>query len=116
MARKKIAPIGADQIGGNLALLAGLKEQGGFVSVGVIDGVSRGNPVGIAAAVPIEACDLGYASKNTYAALQGADMVTAMPGMPRKPGMRWDELIATRIEVAAEGCTVHLAVPGSSVC
>ena len=42
MARKKIALIGAGQIGGTLALLAGLKDLGDIVLFDVVDGVPQG--------------------------------------------------------------------------
>ncbi|HXY90529.1 MAG TPA: malate dehydrogenase, partial [Xanthobacteraceae bacterium] len=42
MARKKIALIGAGQIGGTLALLAGLKELGDIVLFDVIEGIPQG--------------------------------------------------------------------------
>ena len=39
MARNKIALIGAGNIGGTLALLAGLKELGDIVLFDVVDGI-----------------------------------------------------------------------------
>ena len=48
MARNKIALIGAGQIGGTLALLAGLKELGDIVLFDVVDGVPQGKALDIA--------------------------------------------------------------------
>jgi 3-hydroxyacyl-CoA dehydrogenase len=42
MARNKIALVGAGQIGGTLALLAGLKELGDVVLFDVVEGVPQG--------------------------------------------------------------------------
>ena len=42
MARKKIALIGAGQIGGTMALLAGQKELGDVVLVDIMEGVAKG--------------------------------------------------------------------------
>ena len=47
MARKKIALIGAGQIGGTLALLAGLKELGDVVLFDIVDGVPQGKALDI---------------------------------------------------------------------
>ena len=44
MARNKIALIGAGNIGGTLALLAGLKELGDIVLFDVVDGILKAKP------------------------------------------------------------------------
>ena len=42
MARNKIALVGAGNIGGTLALLAGLKELGDVVLFDIVDGIPQG--------------------------------------------------------------------------
>ncbi|MGH6981409.1 MAG: lactate/malate family dehydrogenase, partial [Stellaceae bacterium] len=54
MARKKIALIGAGQIGGTLALLVGLKELGDVVMFDIVEGVPQGKSLDIAEAAPVE--------------------------------------------------------------
>ena len=48
MARKKIALIGAGQIGGTLAHLAALKELGDIVLFDIVDGVPQGKALDLA--------------------------------------------------------------------
>src|SRR5947208_1911778 len=57
MARSKIALIGAGQIGGTLALLAGLKELGDIVLFDVMEGVPQGKALDIAEASPVDGFD-----------------------------------------------------------
>ena len=57
MARKKIALVGAGQIGGTLALLAGLKELGDIVLFDIIEGVPQGKSLDLAEASPVEGFD-----------------------------------------------------------
>ncbi len=57
MARKKIALVGAGQIGGTLALLAGLKDLGDVVLFDVVEGVPQGKALDIAQASPVEGFD-----------------------------------------------------------
>ena len=52
MARKKIALIGAGQIGGTLALLAALKELGDIVLFDIVDGVPQGKALDLAESTP----------------------------------------------------------------
>jgi malate dehydrogenase len=99
MARSKIALVGAGQIGGTLALLAGLKDLGDVVLFDVVEGVPQGKALDIAQAAPVEGFDARYAGTNNYDALKGADVVIVTAGIPRKPGMSRDDLIATNAKV-----------------
>jgi malate dehydrogenase len=99
MARKKIALVGAGQIGGTLALLAGLKDLGDVVLFDVVEGVPQGKSLDIAQAAPVEGFDAAYVGANKYDALKGADVVIVTAGIPRKPGMSRDDLIATNAKV-----------------
>ena len=69
MARNKIALVGAGQIGGTLALLAGLKDLGDVVLFDVVEGVPQGKALDIAQAAPVEGFDAAYVGTNTYVAL-----------------------------------------------
>ena len=99
MARNKIALVGAGQIGGTLALLAGLKDLGDVVLFDVVEGVPQGKGLDIAQAAPVEGFDANYVGTNKYDALKGADVVIVTAGIPRKPGMSRDDLIATNAKV-----------------
>ena len=57
MARNKIALIGSGNIGGTLALLAGLKELGDIVLFDIQEGIPQGKALDIAQATPIEGFD-----------------------------------------------------------
>jgi len=93
MARKKIGLVGAGQIGGTLALLAGLKELGDIAIVDIAEGVPQGKALDIAEAAPVEGFDAAYVGSNDYTAISGADVVIVTAGVPRKPGMSRDDLI-----------------------
>ena len=64
MARSKIALIGAGQIGGTLALLAGLKELGDIVLFDVMEGVPQGKALDIAQAAPVEGFDASFRARR----------------------------------------------------
>src|SRR5215471_13842811 len=99
MARKKIALVGAGQIGGTLALLAGLEHLGDVVLIDVVEGVPQGKALDIAEATPVAGFDAAYSGSNDYAALKGADVVIVTAGVPRKPGMSRDDLIGINAKV-----------------
>lgn len=91
--RHKIALVGAGQIGGTLALLAGMKELGDVVLVDVAEGVPQGKALDLIEASPVEGFDCAFTGSNDYAAIAGADVVIVTAGVPRKPGMSRDDLI-----------------------
>ena len=99
MARNRIALVGAGNIGGTLALLAGLKELGDVVLFDITEGVPAGKALDIAEASPIEGFDAKLAGSDDYSAIKDADVVIVTAGVPRKPGMSRDDLIGINAKV-----------------
>ncbi len=99
MARSKVALVGAGQIGGTLALLAGLKELGDVTLFDIVDGVPDGKALDIAQTAPVEGFDAVYAGGSDYSVIDGADVVIVTAGVPRKPGMSRDDLIGVNTKV-----------------
>jgi malate dehydrogenase len=91
--RKKIALIGAGQIGGTLALLAGQKQLGDIVLIDIAEGTAKGKALDLAQLSPVAKFDAGYTGGADYALIEGADVVIVTAGVPRKPGMSRDDLI-----------------------
>ena len=99
MSRNKIALVGAGNIGGTLALLAGLKELGDVVLFDIVDGIPQGKALDIAEASPVEGFDASVSGSNDYSEISGADVVIVTAGIARKPGMSRDDLIGTNTKV-----------------
>ena len=99
MARKKIALIGAGQIGGTLAHLIGLKELGDVVMFDIAEGIPQGKALDIAQSTPIEGNDTRYLGANSYEAMNGSDVCIVTAGVPRKPGMSRDDLLGINLKV-----------------
>jgi malate dehydrogenase len=101
MARKKIALIGAGQIGGTLALLAATKELGDIVLFDIVDGVPQGKALDLAEAGPVEGFNAKLVGASSYEAIAGADVIIVTAGVPRKPGMSRDDLLGINLKVMA---------------
>ncbi len=99
MARKKIALIGAGQIGGTLAHLAGLKELGDIVLFDIAEGVPQGKALDLAESSPVEGFDAKLSGANDYKDIAGADVIIVTAGVPRKPGMSRDDLLGINLKV-----------------
>ncbi len=99
MARKKIALIGAGQIGGNLALLAAQKELGDVVLYDVVEGVPQGKALDLMQARAMDGFDVRITGTNKYDEVAGADVVIVTAGVPRKPGMSREDLLGVNIKI-----------------
>jgi len=116
MARNKIALIGAGQIGGTLALLAGLKELGDIVLFDIAEGIPQGKALDIAQASTVEGFDAVLAGANDYAPIAGADVIVVTAGVPRKPGMSRDDLLGINLKVmGAVGAGIKEHAPDAFV-
>src|ERR1700682_4798177 len=101
MARNKIALVGAGQVGGTIARLAGLKELGDIVLFDVVDGMPQGKALDIVQGSTIEGYDAVVKGSNDYADIAGADIVVVPAGIARRPGMSRDDLIGTNAKIVA---------------
>ena len=99
MGRKKIALIGAGNIGGTLALLAAQKELGDVVLFDVVEGVPQGKALDLSQVGPIEGFDAKITGTNDYADIAGADVIIVTAGVARKPGMSRDDLLGINLKV-----------------
>ncbi len=93
-ARKKIALIGAGMIGGTLAHLIELKNLGDVVLFDIAEGLPQGKALDISQSSAVDGADVHLKGTNDYKDIAGADVVIVTAGVPRKPGMSRDDLVA----------------------
>ena len=93
MSRKKIALIGAGQIGGTMALLAAQKELGDVITIDITEGVPQGKSLDITHGSTVIPSTSNMIGSNDYDAMKDADVVIVTAGLPRKPGMSRDDLL-----------------------
>jgi malate dehydrogenase len=110
--RKKIALIGAGQIGGTLALLCGQKELGDVVLVDLFEGVAKGKALDLQETRGVTKFDVNLTGAGTadYSVIKDADVCIVTAGVPRKPGMSREDLLKVNLEAiskVAEGIKQH---------
>ena len=103
MARKKIALIGAGNIGGTLAHLCALKQLGDVVLFDVVEGMPQGKALDLARVGP----DRGLRrharrAPTSIADIAGADVCIVTAGVARKPGMSRDDLLGINAKIIRE--------------
>jgi malate dehydrogenase len=108
MRRAKISIIGAGNVGATAAHFAVAKELGDVVLLDIaeINGQPNTAPAGKALdlfeATPVEGVDVRVTGTTDYADTAGSDVVIITAGIPRKPGMSRDDLIATNTKIVGE--------------
>ena len=110
MARRKIALVGAGQIGGTLAHIAALKELGDIVLFDIAEGIPQGKALDLGQSAAEQGFSAQIKGANSYDAIAGADVVIVTAGVPRKPGMSRDDLLGINLKVmkaVGEGIKAH---------
>ena len=92
---KKVTVIGAGNVGATAAQRLAEKELCDVVLVDIVEGVPQGKSLDLMEAAPIEKHDAKLTGTNGYEASADSDVVIITAGIPRKPGMSRDDLIAT---------------------
>lgn len=108
--RHKIALIGGGNIGGVLAHLAMSRELADVVMFDISEGLPQGKMLDMSQAGTIEGSDVSLTGTNDLADIAGSDVIIVTAGIPRKPGMSRDDLIATNAKVitsVGEGIKKH---------
>ena len=93
--RQKVTVVGSGNVGATAAQRLAEKELADVVLIDIIEGVPQGKSLDLAEAAPIEKHDAHLKGANNYEASADSDIVIITAGIPRKPGMSRDDLLAT---------------------
>ena len=101
MRRAKLSVIGAGNVGATCAHWAAAKELADVVLLDIPDreGVAKGKALDLACCGPMERFDANVIGTSDYADTADSDVVIVTAGLPRKPGMSRDDLIATNVKI-----------------
>ena len=102
MAREKITVIGAGNVGGTTAQR--LVESGRYdvVLLDAVDGIPQGKALDLMHAAPLVGSDGQIQGTTDYKATVGSALVVITSGVPRKPGMSREELLATNAKIVRD--------------
>ncbi len=101
MGRKKISIVGGGQIGQIAMLLAAQKELGDVVVIDIPDkeGAAKGKALDVLESAPHDGYDVKIEATSDWKGIAGSDVVIVTAGVPRKPGMTRDDLLAVNIAI-----------------
>jgi malate dehydrogenase len=116
--RKKIALIGAGNIGGELAALAARRELGDVVLFDIPEkeGVAKGKALDLEQNGAVLGADARITGTSSWDDCAGADVVIITAGVPRKPGMSRDDLLGINLKIIrGVGASLKEKCPGAFV-
>jgi malate dehydrogenase len=102
--RRKIAVIGAGFTGATAALMLAQKELGDIVIVDIPSQTNptKGKALDMLEASPVQGFNANITGTSSYEDIQDADLVLITAGLPRKPGMSRDDLVATNEKIMVD--------------
>jgi malate dehydrogenase len=114
--RYKVTVVGAGNVGATCAHWLVAKELSDVVLVDIVEGMPQGKALDLMQATPVEDVDCKVVGTNGYDETAGSDVVVITSGIPRKPGMSRDDLIATNKKIVSSVCAaVKKSSPDASV-
>ena len=102
MPRPKISIIGAGNVGATTAHWIASKELANIVLLDIVEGLPQGKALDLLESAPVESFDVNVTGTNNYEDTKDSDIVVITSGMPRKPGMSRDDLIAINTKIVKE--------------
>ena len=95
----KVTIVGAGQTGATTAHWLAQAEIADLVLVDVVEGLAQGKALDLLQSLPVIGSDAGVKGSTDYAATAASDIVVITAGLPRKPGMSREDLLAANAEI-----------------
>jgi len=102
MARDKITIVGAGKVGATTAHIAATRHLGDIVMLDIVEGLAEGKALDIAEAAPIQLYDSNIIGTLDWTKTADSNIVIITSGLPRKPGMSRDDLLAKNVRIVKD--------------
>jgi len=102
MVRNKITIVGAGNVGATTAHIAATRELGDIVLIDIVEGLAEGKALDIAEAGPVQMFDSTITGTTDWQKTAGSNIVIITSGLPRKPGMSRDDLLAKNVQIVKD--------------
>jgi malate dehydrogenase len=102
MPRYKVTVVGAGNVGATTAQRLAERDHSDVVLVDVVEGMPQGKALDLVQTGPVLGYDSVITGANGYDETRGSDLVVITSGLPRKPGMSRDDLLATNAGIVGD--------------
>jgi malate dehydrogenase len=107
--KPKVSIIGAGMTGSTAAHWLAEKEIADVVLVDIVEGMPQGKALDLQESMPVIGKDVKITGTNSYDETAGSDIIVITAGLPRKPGMSRDDLLATNAKIVGEATKETIA-------
>ena len=101
MMKRKVAIIGAGNVGATCAQRVLERRLADVALVDVVEGLAAGKALDLAEAAPLEGHDCRIIGSTSYEIIRGAQVVVVTAGMARKPGMSRSDLLSANAKIVS---------------
>lgn len=102
MARNKMTIVGAGNVGATTAHIAATRQLGDIVLIDIVEGLAEGKALDMAEAAPVQLYDSNIVGTLDWKETADSDITIITSGLPRKPGMSRDDLLAKNARIVKE--------------
>ena len=116
VSRRKIAVIGAGNVGATCAFVLAQKKLGDIVLLDIYEGFAKGKALDMSQNGQVLNYDGNLTGTSDYSDIAGSEVVVVTSGFPRQPGMTREDLIAKNADIVkqvGEGIKQH--APNSTI-
>src|SRR2546430_4130815 len=97
--RRKITVVGAGNVGATTVQRLAERDYADLVMVDIVEGLPQGKALDLNEAGPVVRYEPNVVGTNSYDETSGSEIVVITSGLPRKPGMSRDDLLAANRKV-----------------
>jgi len=99
VAGRKITIVGAGNVGATTAHLAATENLADIVLIDIVEGLAQGKALDLAEASPLSGYNVSITGTTDWAKAKDSNIIIITSGLPRKPGMSRDDLLAKNVGI-----------------
>lgn len=111
----KVTIVGAGQTGATTAHWLSKREIADIVMIDIVEGVPQGKALDLMEALPIIGSDVNIVGSNGYKESADSNIVVITAGLPRKPGMSRDDLLAANTKIVTSAVESAIRVSPDAI-
>jgi malate dehydrogenase len=111
----KVSIIGAGMTGSTTAHWIAEREIANIVLVDILEGMPQGKALDMQQAMPVIGKDVMITGSNGYEETADSDIIVITAGLPRKPGMSRDDLLAANAEIVRKAAEETIKISPDAI-
>ena len=102
MSQDRITVVGAGNVGATTAQMLAERDLGDIVLLDIVEGLAEGKALDIAQASGVGHFNSNITGTTDWEKTRDSDILIVTSGLPRKPGMSRDDLLAKNVQIVKD--------------